>query len=113
MKRVEAIIRPELLQRVQDALEESGFGGFTISDVRGHGQQQSEQGSWRGEKFELHVTHKILLTVFCEDDETPFVVDKLLEAGKTGTVGDGIVTVSDVLAAYLTRTGERVSVGEG
>jgi nitrogen regulatory protein P-II 1 len=107
VKRIEAIVRPELLHKVQDALETAGYGGFTISDVRGHGQQTSERGAWRGEEFELHVTHKILLTVFCEDDETPFVVERLLEAARTGNVGDGIVTVSEVLAAYLTRTGER------
>lgn len=109
MKKVEAVIRPELLTNVQTALEMQGFAGFTISDVRGHGNQTSDQGAWRGEPFELHVIHKILVTVICEDDETPFVVETVLSAAKTGEVGDGIVTVCDVLGAYLTRTGERVS----
>ena len=109
MKKVEAIIRPELLQQVQAALEGQGFSGFTISDVRGHGNQVVDQGAWRGEAFELHVIHKILIAVICEDDETPFVVDAILDAARTGEVGDGIVTVCDVLGAYLTRTGERVS----
>lgn len=109
MKKVEAVIRPELLTNVQTALETQGFAGFTIMDVRGHGNQVADQGAWRGEPFELHVIHKILITVICEDDETPFVVETILAAAKTGEVGDGIVTVCDVLGAYLTRTGERVA----
>jgi nitrogen regulatory protein P-II 1 len=109
MKKVEAIIRPEQLLAVEQALERRGFGGFTISDVRGHGNQAVERGAWRGESYELHVIHKILVTVLCEDEETTVVVETIMESARTGGVGDGIVLVTDVLAVYLTRTGEHVS----
>ena len=109
MKKVGAIVRPERLLSVEHALEERGFGGFTISDVRGHGNQPTERGSWRGDEFELHVVHKILVTVLCENEEVPVVVETLMESARTGAVGDGIVVVTDVLAAYLTRTGDQVS----
>lgn len=109
MKKVEAIVRPELLLAVEEALEARGFGGFTISDVRGHGNQVAERGSWRGGEFELHVVHKILVSVLCEDEEGPVVVETIMESARTGAVGDGIVIVTDVMAVYLTRTGERVT----
>lgn len=109
MKRVEAIIRPESLAVVQQALEAKGFGGFTISDVRGHGNQQVERGSWRGDPFELHVIHKIQITVLCEDEEAGPVVETVMAAARTGQIGDGIVTISDVVGVYLTRSGERIS----
>jgi nitrogen regulatory protein P-II 1 len=109
VKKVEAIVRPETLLAVEAALEERGFGGFTIADVRGHGNQPTERGSWRGEKFELHVVHKIMVSVLCEDEEAPIVVDTIMDAARTGTIGDGIVIVTDVGAVFLTRTGERVS----
>lgn len=109
MKKVEAIIRPEQLLAVEQALESKGFGGFTISDVRGHGNQEVERGAWRGEAYELHVIHKISIAVLCEDEETPLVVETIMESARTGGVGDGIVVVTEVLAAFLTRTGDRVS----
>ncbi|MDQ3771255.1 MAG: P-II family nitrogen regulator [Actinomycetota bacterium] len=109
MKKVEAIIRPETLLVVEQGLEERGFGGFTLADVRGHGNQAAERGTWRGEEFELHVVHKILISVLCEDEEAPVVVETILNTAKTGAVGDGIVTVTDVAAVFVTRTGERVS----
>jgi nitrogen regulatory protein PII len=109
MKKVEAIIRPEQLLSVEQALEQRGFGGFTISDVRGHGNQEVERGAWRGEAYELHVIHKILVAVLCEDEETAVVIETIMEGARTGGVGDGIVIVTDVIAAYLTRTGDQVS----
>jgi nitrogen regulatory protein P-II 1 len=109
VKKVEAIIRPETMLRVEQSLEERGFGGFTLADVRGHGNQAAERGTWRGEDFELHVVHKILISVLCEDEEASIVVETILGTARTGAVGDGIVTVSDVAAVFITRTGERVS----
>lgn len=109
MKRIEAIIRPDRLLSVEQALESRGFGGFTISDVRGHGNQEIERGSWRGEEYELHVIHKLQIVILCEDEEVSLVVEAIMDAARTEAVGDGIVVVTDVLAAFLTRTGARVA----
>lgn len=107
MKKVEAIIRPEKLTDVLEALEDEGFSGSTISDVRGHGQQPGGKGSYRGDSFELHVIHKLLVAIVCEDDEVPAVIDAITSAARTGSVGDGIVMVSDIAAVYQIRSGAR------
>lgn len=107
MKRVEAIIRPDKLTDVLLALEEKGFHGSTVSDVRGHGQQAVAKGSYRGDAFELHVIHKLTVQIVCEDTEVQRVVETILEAARTGTVGDGIVMVCDLAAVYQIRTGAR------
>lgn len=105
MKRVEAIFRPEKLDAVSATLEAAGFVGFTISDVRGHGQSPEKVGEWRGQTYELHVTHKLAITVICEDAEVNDVVRAIIAGAHTGEVGDGLVTVTEVLAAYPIRAG--------
>lgn len=105
MKRVEAIVRPEKLEDVLLALEDKGYVGSTVGDVRGHGRQAMRKGSYRGRKFELHVIHKLLIEIVCEDHEVQQVVDTIIDGARTGTVGDGIVMVSDLAAVYQIRTG--------
>lgn len=107
MKKVEAIIRPDKLAEVLLALEEKGFYGSTVGDVRGHGQQPSGKGSYRGDKFELHVIHKMQLAIVCEDAEVAAVVEIICEAARTGSIGDGIVMVSDIAVVFQIRSGAR------
>lgn len=107
MKRVEAIVRPEKVSDVLLALEEKGFHGSTISDVRGHGQQAAGTGTYRGDSFELHVIHKLTVAIVCEDAEVQPIVESLLVSARTGQVGDGIILVSDIAAVYQIRTGAR------
>ena len=99
MKRVEGIIRPERLGQVASTLEDSGFSGFTMSDVRGHGQL-SRMGEYRGNTYEMLVNHKLLIIVFVEDDEVEAAVRAIVGGASTGQVGDGLVAVSDVLQMY-------------
>jgi nitrogen regulatory protein PII len=98
VRRIEAIIRPERLAGVSEALEQGGFHGFTISDVRGHGQSPERVGEWRGQPYEIHVTHKLLIQVFVEDDEVEAVTGAIARGAFTGRVGDGLITVSDVVS---------------
>ena len=72
MKRIEGIIRPERLGEVASLLESAGFSGFTMSDVRGHGQLV-RTGEYRGQTYEMLVNHKLMITVFVEDDEVEAV----------------------------------------
>ena len=67
MKKVEAVFRPDRLEAVSAALEAAGYGGFTITDVRGHGQSPEKVGEWRGQTYELHVTHKLQIEIIVED----------------------------------------------
>jgi len=104
MKKVSAVFRPDRLDAVSHQLEEANFGGFTVTDVRGHGQSPERVGEWRGQTYELHVTHKLMVEVIVEDDEVDAVVRAILAGAQTGAVGDGLITVSELAAVYSIRT---------
>jgi len=103
VRKIEAIIRPDRLPAVSEALEQAGFTGFTMSDVRGHGQTPETVGEWRGQPYELKVTHKLLVEVFVEDDEVESAVGAIGRGAYTGRVGDGLITVMDVRSVYQIR----------
>jgi nitrogen regulatory protein PII len=105
MKKVEAVFRPERLDNVSAALEASGYSGFTIMDVRGHGQSPEKVGEWRGQTYEISVTHKLLVEIIVEDTEVEGVVAAILAGAHTGEVGDGLITVADLAAVYSIRSG--------
>ena len=105
MKKVCAIIRPERLDAVQTLLEQSGFSGYTVFDVRGHGQSPVATGEWRGSSYELHVAHKLSVEVIVDDDEVDACVRAIISAASTGKVGDGLVTVAPLEAVFPIRAG--------
>ena len=94
MKRIEAVIRPERIDRVAETLDEAGVHGFTISDARGHGRSPDRMGEWRGVTYEMLVSHKIAITVIVDDDEVETAVMAIAKGAATGNVGDGLITVS-------------------
>ncbi len=100
MKRVEAIIRSDRLGEVAACLEQASLSGFTISDVRGHGRAAGGAGEYRGHTYELLVTHKLLVTVYVEDDEVDAAVGAISAGASTGQVGDGLIAVSTVDSMY-------------
>ena len=103
MKRVEAIFRPDRLDHVVASLDEAGFQGFTISDARGHGRSADRVGEWRGVSYDMLVTHKLVITVFVEDDEVDPVVRAITRGASTGALGDGFISVSELAAVYPIR----------
>src|SRR3954453_13727579 len=105
MKKGEGVFRPDRLDAVSAALEEAGYGGFTIVDVRGHGQSPEKVGEWRGQTYELHVTHKLMIELIVEDIEVDGAVKAILAGARTGAVGDGLITVTDIAAVFSIRTG--------
>ena len=109
MKKVEAIFRPERLGEVAVRLEEAGYHGFTISDVRGHGQSPEQVGEWRGQAYELHVTHKLSIEIIVDDHEVDSVVEAIIRGAHTGATGDGLITVTDLSGIYQIRAGVPVS----
>lgn len=100
MKRVEAIIRPERLGEVAALLEQAGLSGFTISDVRGHGRSPERTGEYRGNAYEMLVSHKLLVSLFVEDGEVDIAIGAIAGGAATGQVGDGLVAVSEVTSMY-------------
>src|SRR3954467_9618336 len=105
MKKVEAVFRPDRLEAVSASLEAAGYGGFTIADVRGHGQSPEKVGEWRGQTYELAVAHKLQVTIIVEDDEVVAAVEAVVAGAYSGNLGDGLITVSDVVAVYNIRNG--------
>jgi nitrogen regulatory protein PII len=101
MKRIEAIVRPERVDLVTEALGAAGITAFTIADVRGHGRAPDRMGEWRGVKYELLVTHKLAVTVLVDDDEVEHAVTAIAGAASTGATGDGLITVSPVEAVHV------------
>ena len=100
MKRIEAVIRPERLGDVAANLAAKGMSGFTISDVRGHGSTPERTGEYRGNSYEMLVSHKLLIMLFVEDDEVIAAVEAISAGGSTGQLGDGLVAVSELTAVY-------------
>src|SRR3954452_19064155 len=107
MKKVEAVFRPDRLDAVSASLETAGYGGFTILDVRGHGQSPEKVGEWRGQTHELHITHKLLVEIIVEDAEVDAVVSAIIAGAQTGQVGDGLISVTELSAVFSIRTGGR------
>ncbi|MGK2964884.1 MAG: P-II family nitrogen regulator [Tepidiformaceae bacterium] len=107
MKRIEAIIRPERLAYVKAALEELGYPGITITEVKGHGKQRGITEQWRGRQFRVEFLPKVSLVVVVDDDVTEKIVDAICENAATGQVGDGKIFVSTVDDVIRVRTRER------
>lgn len=106
MQKVEAIIRPDKLQVVKAALEELDHAGMTLMEVRGHGVQRGVTEQWRGRTFAVEYLTKIKLELVVKDEEVEAVVSRIVEAARTGEVGDGKIFVIPVGRAIRIRTGE-------
>jgi nitrogen regulatory protein PII len=100
VKRVEAIIRSERLGDVAAQLGRAQLAGFTISDVRGHGRAPERTGEYRGQSYELLVTHKLQIVLYVEDDELDKAVAAISAGAATGEIGDGLIAVSAVESMY-------------
>lgn len=107
MKKVEAIIRPDRLQAVQDALDELGASGLTVTEVMGCGAQRGYTETYRGTRANISLQRKVKIEVVIPTDKAPGVVDAIIGAARTGEVGDGKVFVLPVEDAVRIRTGER------
>lgn len=107
MQKVEAIIRPEKLQVVKMALEELNHSGMTLSEVRGHGVQRGVTEQWRGRSFAVEYLTKVKVELVVTDSDVDAVVDRIIEAARTGEVGDGKIFVTQVSSAVRIRTGDR------
>ena len=107
MKKIEAIIRPEKLDEVRKAIEAVGYPGLTITEAEGHGKQKGVVQQWRGETYRVEFLPKVKLELVVGDADVDRIVQAIIKAAKTGSVGDGKIFVSDVRDAIKIRTGER------
>jgi nitrogen regulatory protein P-II 1 len=107
MKKVEAIIRPERLQNVQDALDELGVSGLTVTEVVGCGRQKGYTEQYRGARVNISLLHKIKVEAVVPTDVVEAVIEAIVTGARTGGVGDGRVFVIPIEEAIRIRTGER------
>ena len=106
MKKLEAIVRPHVLDAVKTALQEVGIVGMTITEVKGFGRQKGQTEIYRGAEYSTNMVPKIKIEVVCDDDLAPRVVEAAQQAANSGAIGDGKIFVLDVGQAVRIRTGE-------
>ncbi|MDE3058267.1 MAG: P-II family nitrogen regulator [Bacteroidota bacterium] len=106
MKKIEAIIRPHKLEDVREALQEAGFRGLTVSEVKGYGRQKGHSEIYRGSEYTINFLPKIKIELVCSDDKAEQAIAVVLRLAKTGEVGDGKIFVSSVDEAIRVRTEE-------
>jgi nitrogen regulatory protein P-II 1 len=107
MKKIEAVVRPERLQYVQDALDELGVSGLTVTEVMGCGRQKGYTEQYRGSRANISLLPKLKVETVVSDDLVDKSVDAIVGAAYTGETGDGRVFVWDIQQAVRIRTGER------
>lgn len=106
LKKIEAIIRPNKLELVKEAISEVGCSGITITEVKGFGRQLGHSEVYRGAEYEVMFQPKLKVEVVLADDRAPDAVRAIIAAAATGQVGDGKIFISTVIDAVRMRTGE-------
>jgi nitrogen regulatory protein P-II 1 len=109
MKKIEAIIKPFKLDDVKEALSEVGIQGITVSEVRGFGRQKGHTELYRGAEYIVDFLPKIKIDVVLDDDLVDRAVEAIVQAARTGRIGDGKIFVVPVETVIRIRTGERDS----
>ena len=107
MKLITAIIKPFKLDDVKAALEVLGVQGLTVSEVQGFGRQRGHTEVYRGAEYTVDLVPKVRVEVLVDTGDTDKVLDAVVEAARTGKIGDGKVWVTDVDMLVRVRTGER------
>ena len=106
MKKIEAIIKPFKLDDVREALTELGITGMTVSEVKGFGRQRGHTEVYRGAEYAVDFLPKVKIEVVLPDDQIERTVEVIIEAARSGTIGDGKIFVLPVEEVIRIRTGE-------
>lgn len=107
MKLITAVIKPFKLDDVKDALESVGATGMTVTEVQGFGRQRGHTEVYRGAEYRVDFVHKVRIETLVDDADVDRVVRAIVEAGRTGQIGDGKVWTVPVEDVVRIRTGER------
>jgi len=106
MKKIEAIIRPHLLEGVKDSLQTLGVQGMTISEVKGFGRQKGHTEVYRGSEYKVEFVPKVKIEVVLDEELVEGAIDAIIKTARTGKFGDGKIFVLPVEEAIRIRTGE-------
>ena len=106
MKKIEAIIKPFKLDDVREALTELGITGMTVTEVKGFGRQKGHTEVYRGAEYAVDFLPKVKIEVVLPDDQIERTVEVIIEAARSGKIGDGKIFVLPVEEVIRIRTGE-------
>ena len=106
MKKIIAIIKPQKLDDVRAALGRIDVHGMTVSDVKGYGRQKGHKEVYRGTEYEVNFLPKVRLETVVSESIVDAAINAIVDAAKTGSIGDGKVFVSEIEEAVRIRTGE-------
>lgn len=108
MKKIEAIVRPERVSAVKEALEQLGFCGLTLTEVKGHGKQKGLVQQWRGSQYRIEFLPKVKIELVVENGEAVEpAIEAIMTYARTGEAGDGKIFVWPIDEVVRIRTGER------
>ena len=107
MKRIAAVVRPEKLEPLKEALFQAKISGMTIYQVHGCGNQHGWKEYFRGSEVFLNMIPKVKFEIIVEDSRVDEIVDVIVKVARTGEVGDGKIFISDIESIIRVRTGEK------
>lgn len=107
MKKIEALIRPSVFEKVKKALTDIGVHGMNYMEIRGFGRQMGHTEVYRASTRRVDFLPKVRIEIVAADENVQEIVNTIVEAARTGHVGDGKIFVSPVEEAVRIRTGER------
>ena len=107
MKLIKSIVRPNKVDEVKDALERISVSGMTVTEVRGHGKQKGHTAVYRGKEYNVSLLPKMQVEAVVSDAIAEDAIRAIVEAARTGEIGDGRVFVLPVERSYRIRTGEQ------
>ena len=109
MKHITAIVKPPRVEDIKSALQAAGILGMTVSEVSGFGRQKGHKEIYRGAEYTIDLIPKVRIEVLVEDHDLESTLEIIINAAKTGNIGDGKVWVTPVDTVIRVRTGERGS----
>lgn len=107
MKRIAAVVRPEKLEPLKEALFQAKISGMTIYQVHGCGNQHGWKEYFRGSEVFLNMISKVKFEIIVEDSRVDEIVDVIVDVARTGEVGDGKIFISSIDSVVRVRTGEK------
>ena len=107
MKLIKSVVRPNKVDDVRDALEKMNIPGMTVTEVRGHGRQKGHKAVYRGREYDVSLLPKTMIEMVVGDNMADDVVRIVMEAARTGDIGDGRIFVLDIEEGHNIRTGLR------
>jgi nitrogen regulatory protein P-II 1 len=106
MKKIEAIIQPFKLEPVKEALHSISVQGMTVTEVKGFGRQKGIREVYRGMEYQVDFLPKVKIEIIVPDDKAQAIVETIMNAARTGRIGDGKIFVYPVADVVRIRTGE-------